>query len=264
MDHHEAFRAAALAQGTTPAELDAWLAETRFCVELNTTGDGPVAAHIGGAPTMPADVPWPQNPDGAALEFLAAVDCAALPRDAGTDVLLPAQGHLLFFLSYDDDTEYEQDNTRILHVPAGGQERPGDDPYERVDLYPSVRFSRDDSDGDTDPDDPLTDLARKFWREADQPGPDRMRIGGHGDVAHNSPESTVLDLLTSQGAQPTTEGWEAWNEAHDQIVRDWVPLAQFGHPNNHWDGVNARFMIRRTDLSESRFDRVISSAEFGG
>src|SRR5689334_5234515 len=98
MDQHEAFRAAALGQGATPAEIDAWLAGTRFCVELNTEGDGPAAAQIGGSPAMPADVPWPQDPDGNDLTFLAAVDCAALPRDAGTDVHLPADGHLLFFL----------------------------------------------------------------------------------------------------------------------------------------------------------------------
>ncbi|GAA3613629.1 DUF1963 domain-containing protein [Kineosporia mesophila] len=268
MDELEAFRADARQQGASTTQVDAWLAGTRFCWQLDVTGEGPPAAQIDGWPTLPTDVSWPVDPQGQPLGFLAAIHCALLPRPAASDLALPQQGHLLFFQSHDEpwDTDGPGLPEQVLHVPALGPEQSHLPHYERVDLYPSVRFSRD-----TTPDpsttrhfDQLTELARTYWPEVDQPGRDRMRIGGYGDVAHNSPEQTVMYELGTQGLLPSVDSWEDFHRAHAQVQREWLPLAQFGLLDDDYPDTNARFMIRRTDLGQGRFDRVISDAEFGG
>ncbi len=272
MNQIAAFRAAAAEQGATPAEIDTWLATTRICLELTTAGTGPVAGQIGGHPIMPDDQPWPKGPTGEDLPLLAAIDCAALPRDTDAGNLLPADGRLLFFMNYDEyyfdggEGFTEQDYFRVLHVPSGGSEHRGEQSHDRVDLFVTVRLTCGDNDFRTDGDDshPLTRLALEFWPAAGQPGPDRLRIGGHGDVAHNSPETTVVDVLAERGEVRRHENWEEFSRLHDQVMRDWIPLAQFGLPGEDDEFTNARFMIRRADLAEPRFDRVISSTEFGG
>ncbi|GLY33935.1 DUF1963 domain-containing protein [Kineosporia sp. NBRC 101731] len=268
MDELEAFRADALQQGVSTAEVEAWLGGTRFCLQLDATGEGTPAAQIQGWPTLPTDVSWPVDAQGQPLGFLAAIHCAVLPRLDTPDLVLPRQGHLLFFQSYD---ELWDDNgpglpEQVLHVRALGPEQSHLPHYERVDLYPSVRFSRDNTQdpGPSHPLDQLTELARTYWPEAEQPGSDRMRIGGYGDVAHNSPEQTVMYELVAQGLLPSIDSWDDFFRLHAQVQREWLPLAQFGSLEEDCPDTNARFMIRRTDLEQARFDRVISDAEFGG
>ncbi|MEU2700015.1 MULTISPECIES: DUF1963 domain-containing protein [Micromonospora] len=49
-------------------------------------------------------------------------------------------------------------------------------------------------------------------------------------------------------------------EEEQRVMREWVPLAQFGVPDEEY--VNARFLIRHDDLAARRFDRVLSFCEF--
>ncbi|BCY10777.1 DUF1963 domain-containing protein [Actinoplanes sp. L3-i22] len=270
-----AFRDAAAASGIPADEVAAWLGVARVCVQLDArAGSGPVAGRIGGLPALPPELPWPVSRDGRALPFVAAIHCAAVPRD-GVDVVVPESGTLLFFLDYErtfwavGDGHAERDNMRVLHVPDGAGETPvplGDDgaavvtAYPRNDLFPSVRLSvPDELDEDEDFQrrvphwSELGALAERQWTEVSWPDRETMIIGGHGFEAQYSAESTVAAELYGESAGDDREA---------EVLRDWRPLAQFGLPDPMHEYVNARFMIARADLAECRFDRVVSSAEF--
>ncbi|MGW3964820.1 YwqG family protein [Amycolatopsis sp. NPDC005003] len=115
-----------LAHAQLPAELaSAWIALSRPGIRLVPGGEGPRVGRIGGAPAMPADLPWPEWPGRGPLDFLAAVDCAALPREF-LSIPLPEAGTLLFFYfdgfrreSEDEPLLEDVEGSRVLFVPAG-------------------------------------------------------------------------------------------------------------------------------------------------
>ncbi|MFI7205507.1 YwqG family protein [Micromonospora aurantiaca (nom. illeg.)] len=59
---------------------------------------------------------------------------------------------------------------------------------------------------------------------------------------------------------PGQEQMVALYEEEQRVMREWVPLAQFGVPDEEY--VNARFLIRHDDLAARRFDEVLSFCEF--
>ena len=83
---------------------------------------------LGGSPQLPAGIEWPRASDGTALHFLAAIDCAELPK---TNAPLPASGLLLFFARIDEEMVWDERNPhgipRVLYVEAG-PEKPADPP----------------------------------------------------------------------------------------------------------------------------------------
>ena len=84
------------ALGLTDAHRDALLTHARREMELATSPDDlPIgASKIGGAPDLPDDDPWPTDPQGRALSFVAQLDLATLPA---VDDDLPREGTLCFF-----------------------------------------------------------------------------------------------------------------------------------------------------------------------
>lgn len=77
------------------------------------------ASRVGGAPDLPADLPWPRDAEGAPLSFLAQVrlaDLAGMPDAA----FLPEDGLLSFF--YGKDGIWKLDGPpgtwQALHLPA--------------------------------------------------------------------------------------------------------------------------------------------------
>lgn len=96
--------------GLAGAHLDAdtairWLGLLRPAVRLVPAGPGdPVVARLGGTPTLPADVAWPEWPGRGPLSFVAEVDLAALTA-TGLDpgLALPGDGRLLAFYRDDPD-----------------------------------------------------------------------------------------------------------------------------------------------------------------
>lgn len=89
--------------------------------ELAAGDETRVVGYAGGRPMLPDEVEWPALGPGyvadASLEFVAAVDCAALPVGA-LDIPMPDMGTLLFFLdlwAYPGDT----DASTVIYVPAG-------------------------------------------------------------------------------------------------------------------------------------------------
>lgn len=257
------FRAAATGQGFPAADVDSWLSAVRLSIDLTADGDGPGAGRKGGLPRLPRDLPWPTGPDGDPLPLLLTVDCAALPQE-DPHLRLPADGHLLFFMDYDDTWmdgehhELEQQATQVLHVPAGAAlvERSEHDARAEVeprDLHATVRVSlpeeMDERFGE------LTALSRKFW-PAGFPDERDVRLGGHGLVAHMDPELAVIGHEL-----PYPDGADVLQLA-EQAMREWVPLAQFDIEHPTYACTNARYIIRRTDLAAGNFSRVVSACEF--
>ena len=116
----------ALAHDRLPAELaTAWTGLVRPGIRLVPAGAGPRVAWLGGDPHLPAETEWPAWPGHGPLNFVAAVDCAALPR-AFLSVPLPAAGTLLFFhfdgyrrsARADSATVRDTGGSRVLFVPA--------------------------------------------------------------------------------------------------------------------------------------------------
>src|SRR3954454_18169372 len=93
---------------------------------------GPMVGQLGGDPSLPEEMEWPEWDGIGPLSFGVAVDCAALSAfDVGFG--LPVHGTLLFFC-YDRQIDEElfvdlsvpstQAGARVVHLPAGIPVRP--------------------------------------------------------------------------------------------------------------------------------------------
>lgn len=119
------WREQALEHAIPEAEIDKWLGLARPHLTLYRAQNDPAAAAVpgtdapvvgyrGGRPSLPPEVEWPGESD-----FVAAIDCAALPRDL-PGFLLPANGHLLFFhFGHGEQPSFVGCDGRVSYVPAG-------------------------------------------------------------------------------------------------------------------------------------------------
>jgi hypothetical protein len=95
--------------------------------------DEPVRSWLGGLPQMPDDVPWPCNPDGDPLHFLAQIACADLPNECWNRSG-PREGWLLLFFNIHCEEEFDDDDVSVLRdvqvlhvVPLGPEREPPED-----------------------------------------------------------------------------------------------------------------------------------------
>ncbi|MDX3194048.1 YwqG family protein [Streptomyces sp. MN03-5084-2B] len=271
-----------LAHQQLPAEVaSAWTALARPGVRLVPGGDGPRVGRIGGAPLMPADLAWPEWPGRGPLNFLAAVDCAALPREF-LSIPLPEAGTLLFF--YFDAENRESDDVpepedveaaQVVFVPAGVPvaERAapeGVDPYPVRDLFGEVEATAPKNhhilldETKTASGRTLAEAAetvrlpgnhvgtevfgRLVW-QLRQEGP-HHQVGGFADPIQNAVEEEVAAEVLGGHRDP---------RLLEEAAR-WVLLAQIDSDDDAgliWgDAGMLYWMIRTDDLEAGRFDRV--------
>jgi hypothetical protein len=121
-------------------EIDRWLglarphltlyrAQTDPAATDASPADPPVVGYRGGRPSLPPDVEW-----AGESGFVAAVDCAALPRDL-PGFPLPEDGHLLFFhFDHGDQPSFLGGDGWVSYMPAETvtAER---DPAHSTDMY---------------------------------------------------------------------------------------------------------------------------------
>jgi hypothetical protein len=122
MDDHNLhrWREQAREHGIPEPDIDQWLDLARPHLTLHKAQDDPAAAdapivgYRGGHPSLPPDAEWSEGYD-----FVASIDCAALPSDL-PGFPLPKDGHLLFFHTDDglQSVNLGYDG-RVLYVPAG-------------------------------------------------------------------------------------------------------------------------------------------------
>ena len=287
----------AAARAQLPAEVaQRWIDLFRPAVRLVPQGDGPPVGQLGGNPSLPADVAWPEWGEAGPLSFVATVDCAALPRE-GLDVALPDRGSLLFFY-FDGRFEIEDDpfvepgdpsmpeSARVVYVPAGVPVRERVAPeglraYPRLELTAEVmatapveyHYLLDEvrlSDGRS-----LAQAAEDLG-EVDMPGaeslsdvvdradPDRSRhrIGGFGEPVQGPVEQEVALLVLGDSAEDA--------RLREEAAR-WVLLAQIdsqrfdaGDDEMMWgDAGSLYWLIRRDDLAAGRFEAARFTVQYG-
>ncbi|ATY12931.1 DUF1963 domain-containing protein [Amycolatopsis sp. AA4] len=261
---------AKLARDNLPPDVaEAWETVFRPAARLNTGGNGVRVGCLGGNPALPADVEWPVWRGELPMNFVASVDCAALPRVPG-GIELPASGSLLFF--YCDDwfeAEGPVDLTSlggVVVVPAGAETAERAAP-EGVEVYPRLDVSAEIAG--TFPGSEQEVLRRTLARDGlplSDPANwseeffDRLRessaapyhqIGGCSWPIQGPPEDEVAAAVLPDDASES--------DLADEALR-WVLLAQIdsdGDAGLSWGDVGVLYwLIREDDLAEGRFDRV--------
>lgn len=269
-------RLGALAHDRLPAEAAAaWSGLFRPGIRLHAGGEGPAVAQLGGNPALPDDVEWPVWPEHGPLSFVAAVDCAALPRDYLT-IPLPDAGTLLFFYfdgSYPPACDLgavpeDAEGSRVLFVPAGTPvtERAAPDglkTYPRQDLFAGVVATAPERGH-------LlleqTETASGASLE-DALGPDRQGTGVFAKLRWEAHDGSALHQVGGFAA-PVQEPVESeiaaivldatW--ASPELIEEagrWVLLAQFdsdGGAGMMWNDAGMLYwVIRSADLAAGRF-----------
>ncbi|WP_206796767.1 YwqG family protein [Amycolatopsis sp. MtRt-6] len=275
-------RLSALAHERLPAELAAaWTGLFRPGIRLVSEGDGPPVGRIGGAPMLPEDVGWPEWPGRGPLDFVAAVDCAALPREF-LSIPLPEAGTLLFFYfdaerrAADDIPEFgDVEAARVVFVPAGVPvtERAapeGVDPYPARDLFGKVEATAPKSyhalldETKTARGETLAEAAEKVLlrgsytgdavfgllvRQVHPEGP-HHQVGGFADPVQTAVEKEVAREVLGDHRD---------SRLLEEAAR-WVFLAQIDSDeaaDMMWgDAGMLYWMIRSDDLEAGRFDRA--------
>lgn len=288
MNERDQFRRAAIEQGVPEDEVARFAELIRFQIHAGQREEGVHVGRRGGRPRLPVGMPWPTCPKGFPLPFLLRLDCAALPRVP--DLALPADGTLLFFLNPDNamracGIEDEQAYARVVHVPAGAETVDGEyvlparEPFlaPEHELYAGLQAELPDwLDRSEDwlcdtqiqllRDMPhrkeMSALVERLWPERNWWIQRDVFVGGYTISAQDPPEVIMADLERERQAMslPRPERMVALYEEEQRVMREWVPLAQFGVPDEEY--VNARFLIRHDDLAAGRFDRALSFCEF--
>ncbi|MFI0242602.1 DUF1963 domain-containing protein [Streptomyces sp. NPDC016845] len=253
------FRAKAAEAGVSSRNVELLISSFLPAVYPQIGGDGPVVVHLGGDnPMLPVGAGKPSEP------FLCSIDCAQIPPNS-TGLPLPADGHLLLFgdaekLGQGPGPGY------VVYVPAGTPttEVPAPEPvrgsYEERD-YRSVRvgpsWPSSGPDGFADPSDDesemtvedyeLMDQLSDIWGEAggNYFGSD-LYLGGHADFWNDDPVELANEYEYGGG----NDWCLLANWYCDDVVA--LPL-----PRMHW-------LIRRQDLADLRFDRVMISVDMHG
>lgn len=266
-----------------------WTELFRPGIRLTTAGAGPRVGRLGGDPALPAAEEWPTWPGQGPLNFVAAVDCAALPREF-LSIPLPAAGTLLFFY-FDGDSRSVQDDSasvedaegsRVLFVPAGvpvaARAAPdGVVPYPGRDLSAEVVVTAPEREH------VLLDRTRTASGAslaeavATVLGPGRTGTDVFGEltweVAGEGPQhqvggfaAPVQGAVEVEVASAVLEG--SWQDPRlaEEAAR-WVLLGQFDSDEAAamtWGDVGMLYWVIRTDdLEAGRFDRARCTMQCG-
>ncbi|MEU4424206.1 YwqG family protein [Actinoplanes sp. NPDC024001] len=283
MDFHDRFRHAASGEGFPEEEVAAFASVLRFRIVAGEHEAGPRAGRLGGLPQLPADIAWPSDTNGSPLPYRFFLDCAALPTIPG--IALPATGSLLFFLDAESAMDAcspagEKEFARVIYVPAGTETATRDAADQQTapeqDLFATIQAHL--PDWIAKPEQYLHGLkqqmafamphrremralALRLWPEQPWAHTD-VQVGGYSISAQNPPEWVLADADRKKqiSALPYPENTVASDKEEFRVMREWVPLAQFGVPEEEY--VNGRFLIRHEDLAARRFDEALSFSEF--
>lgn len=257
-------RLVALARRHLPSAVaERWIALLRPALRLRGWNPGErYVGQLGGIPSLPKDLAWPQWEGAGSLNFVASLDCGQLQPDR-LDIPFPHTGTLLFFY-FDPDSGYFDPQypppsvnprdpetlvgTRVIHIPAGvptaERATPADidQPYDCVPLTARPIITGPDWSDPT---------FRKACR--DLPEEDRAFLDdwNHADLFRNAMDRQARRPWHRIGgyAEPVQDALE-----HD----DWTLLAQIDSDKAAgmmWGDVGSLYwLIRRDDLAASNFE----------
>jgi hypothetical protein len=183
-----------------PTVVDVWIELLRPAVRLRRAEAGEhVVGQLGGSPTLPDGLPWPQSEAGRPLGFVAGIDLGRVPV-ASLDVPLPAAGTLLFFYRDPSEDPYGEPfwisdpvpemlppAAAVVFVPAGTVTTARTEPGSAV--YPEVRLAAELITTGPDWDHPalrsavaeLPDADREFMADPFKCDPFRVEMGDQLD-----------------------------------------------------------------------------------
>lgn len=240
------------------------------------------ASRFLGEPDMPESVDWPVDAEGVPLNFLAQIDLAEV-SDAMAGVFddspLPHDGHLLFFVRYDDPPwgfdPKDAPGFRMLYVPAGAtlERRPlpkgaefedadGEEDFrrlmrfERVLTYPNSCHHEPNQNISEDVLDAVVDA---LWAGAGIEDPKHHMLG-HAMVLQNPMErevQMVTSRVYSTGMMFSSTGRARAKEIASG-AEDWLPLLQLDTDEFFmWGDMGAiYFWIRKQDLAARDFSKT--------
>ncbi|MBU2663703.1 DUF1963 domain-containing protein [Actinoplanes bogorensis] len=251
----------AVARATLPpAVVDVWIGLLRPAVRLRLARPGEqVVGQLGGSPSLPDSMPWPQSPAGLPLGFVAGIDLSRLPVTS-LDIPLPAHGTLLFFYR-----EPSSSAAAVVSVPTGTATSERAEPeapaYPAVDLaaelvatepgwdHPALkRAVAELSAADQEF---MADLYRcddfriEMAEQLDQP---RHYVGGYARPVQGSVEVDVAQRRLGGRSEPAL---------HDE-ARRWTSLMQIDSDDDAdmmWGDCGSLYWVMRpADIAAQRFE----------
>jgi hypothetical protein len=222
-------------------------------------------SRIGGLPSLPASIEWPQHSvTGRSLNFLAQIDMASLPATplpgSRDGEVLPRTGMLFFFFSMTADAESDQ---RVVYAEAPGPEReaPQDLPY----------FAEDDTSKPDNSDKVYPEIAHleahaidTFWGY--EPGAESVWADKSVFEADVVDEATAASVRRVLGRDASIEfmlfgaSLQQWPE---NLIARKEGRIYFGEFFLHRYGeFNPQFWIRPDDLKALRFEHAWSTMDF--
>jgi hypothetical protein len=286
MDRYEQFRSAAIDRGMPEDEVGRFAEHLRFAVWAWPGKDGEeTVGHMGGLPRLPVGVQWPGGE--SPLPFIGSVDCAALPRAEGLG--LPADGSLLFFLHHEEDMDEHPSPaySRVLYVPAGTETEVAAPPPDHDSrtffcediafLVPEQRITArvrpelpdwiEDRDARFEAGNvkQLCEIVGELWPETDDRYRSTLQIGGYcrnvgsSDDPHSQMSFDSVQKRAAGSDLSIDERRRLQREEEHQLVREWLPLAQFPTQSEVYYGC---FLLRAEDLAAKRFDQMRSYTMF--
>ncbi|GAB3741858.1 DUF1963 domain-containing protein [Amycolatopsis oliviviridis] len=269
-------RLGALAHERLPADLATrWTDLFRPGIRLDSGGGGASVARLGGNPSLPSGTEWPEC-EGWPLDFVAAIDCAALPREFLT-IALPERGTLLFFvldpLRHSGEDWQDLSNVaftgQVLFVPADvavAERKPPADrvPYPGRTLFAEVVATAPEGEH-TLMDTTETSAGVSLSEAAEEAHDSGSGVFGElvWDAYGHLPQHQVGGFaLPIQGAVENDVAADvlgAWN--HPRVPEEaghWLLLAQIDSDQDAemtWGDVGMLYwMIRDDDLAAGRFE----------
>ncbi len=297
MDRYEQFRSAAIDRGIPEDEVGRFAEHLRFAVWAWPGEDGEEAVgQTGGLPRLPVGVEWPGG--GFPLPFIGSVDCAALPRAEGLGLPADGSLLFFLHHEEDMDEHHSPAYSRVLYVPAGTETEvaaPPPDHDSRTFFCQDIPFlipeqpitarvrpelpdwieDRDDRfvAGDVKQlvdglkhIDQLCEVVRELWPEEGDRYHSTLQIGGYcrnvgsSDDPHSQMSFDSVQNRRAAGPDlPFEERLRLEREEKHQLVREWLPLAQFSTQSDVYYGC---FLLRAEDLAAKRFDQMRSYTMF--
>jgi hypothetical protein len=263
---------------------DQWVELIRPAVGLSIGddergGDGPVVGQVGGEPSLPEGMWWPEWEGVGPLSFGVALDCLALSAfDVGFS--LPSEGTLLFFC-YDRQVEDElfvdlaypasQAGARVVYVPVGTSVRPWVTP-EPLRVHPARALHARAHRSAVPPEHPVRQAMRSVRSTAQD---------DHVEQALSDIRAAGTDVRHHVGGFPqSVHGDITWQVVASKLGRlhrespmwtmeaaRWITLLQFdsgGSDELPWGNLGRVFwLIRREDLAEGDFAAAINTWSTG-
>ena len=248
--------------------------------------DAPLgASRFLGEPDLPESLEWPVDAKGVPLNFLVQINLAEL-QGVQDDSPLPADGHLYFFVRYDEPPwgfdPKDGPGFRVLHVPtganlsrrnlpegAGFEEDDGTEDlrsllrFEDVRMYPDPYYLFETTPGVDEEKgraikQELLDISRS-WQEGQGEDAPKHHMLGYAMVIQNPMEFEVQ--IVTNGIYFGGELSAADQTRAEELApgaEDWIPLLQLDSDEFFmWGDMGAiYFWIRKQDLAARDFSKT--------